>query len=198
MHSRLRGVIDDTKTRLLKCPVQLPQWLHVNSEAIPDIVAALDYWSTMELSTPQILLEHVPSTSGADRSCVIENDEVSPGYILASQERAAANRQGVYDLLDSFTDDHLQCFGYVGPGQTLEEARLQMILKRESIVDRLVENTAYGSWPSRLDEEAWYRKTKVFLPPQELFGRHPGFSDFENFKVAGKLPRSSERKVSTC
>lgn len=143
----------------------------------------------MQLSTTQILLEHIPSTPEANHSFVTENDEVSPEYIATGQERAAANRQMLYDLLDSFTDDHLLCFGYVAPGQTLEEARRQMQLQRESIVDRLVENTAYGSWPSRLDEEAWYQKTKVFLPPRELWGRHPGFSEFDNFKVSGKLRR---------
>jgi len=197
MHSRLRGAIYDAKTRLLKCPARLPQFLHVNSEAIPNIIVALDYWAAVELSTTQMLLEHTPPTSGGDRSYFTGNDDVSPGYIATSQEGAAANRQAVYDLLDSFTDDHLLCFGYVAPGQTLEEAKRQILLKRESIVDHLVENTAYGSWPGRLDEEAWYWKTKVFLPPKELWGRHPGFSEFENFKVTRrKLPTSWESKVS--
>jgi hypothetical protein len=182
------------KTRLHKCPVHLPAWLYVNTEAIPGIIDALDFWSTTQQSTTRMLRDHVECTA-SDGSELLKDPLASSAHKEGFRIGLQAQRQNMYNLVDNLSDEGMVRGGFVRPGQSLEQARQEVARNRDSIVDSMLENQKNGSWPGRKREEEWYKITKVFIPPPDLRARHPGFESYESFRATGFFPISSQQRV---
>lgn len=191
---RLQDIIIDVKARLQKHPASLPAWLYINSDAIPGIVDALDFWSTTEQSTSHMLRDHAECT-GSDPSALLSDPLVSPAYKESIRIGLQAQRQELYNLVDTLSDEEMVRGGFVQPGQSLAQARREVARNKDAIVGRMLESRKEGSWPCRKQEEEWYKITKVFPPPPSLRGRHAGFESYEVFRTTALFPVPLQQKV---
>jgi hypothetical protein len=191
---RLQDAITDAKACLQKRPASLPAWLYVNADAITGIADALDFWSTAKQSTAQMLRDHAECT-GSDPSALLNDPLLSSAYKDSIRLGLQAQRQKMYDLVNTLSDEEMMRGGFVQPGQSLAQARREVARNKDTIVDSMIESRQDGSWPSRKQEEEWYKITKVFPPPPNLRGRHSGFESYDVFRTTAMFPVSSQQKV---
>jgi len=190
----LQDIIVDMKVRLQKHPACLPAWLYVNSDAIPGIVDALDFWSTTEQSTSQMLRDHAECT-GPDLSALLNDPLVSPAYKKSIRIGIQAQRREAYNLVNTLSDEEMVRGGFVQPGQSLAQATREVARNKDAIVDRMLEGRKEGTWPCRKQEEEWYKITKVFPPPPSLRDRHAGFESYDVLRKTELFPVPSQQKV---
>jgi hypothetical protein len=193
--------MQDIKVRLSKDPLELPDWLHVNSASIPDIITSLDYWSklTNSKTTAGMLRLHVPHTRGTGPNMeILNNPNISPEYRAILQDSMAAKRQQIGDMLDSMDDSLLRQAGWIEQGQTPAQAREFLTAHREEAIELMLKAKLDGNVTSGMDkEQEWYEITKTFMPPAELWNRHPGYTNFRRFQQGkNKLPKETKTSVS--
>lgn len=64
----------------------------------------------------------------------------------------------------------------------------------DMLVDEMHNVTLGGRLPTQ--ETTWYKSMKVFIPPDEILSRHPGFDTaFSKVKATGTVPPALARKV---
>lgn len=61
-------------------------------------------------------------------------------------------------------------FGFAPPDATTSEIKRIAQEKREEIIDFVMKTDSNGTM---VQEQTWYEHTKVFLPPPQLWSRHP-------------------------
>jgi hypothetical protein len=166
----------------------------VNSEAVAGIIDALDFWSTTQQSTARMLRDHVGCT-GSDPAELLNDPLVSPAYKESIRVGLEAQRQEMYNIVNALSDEEMVRGGFVQLGQTLAQARQEVARNKDTIVDNMLESRKDGSWPSRKQEEEWYKITKVFPPPPDLRVRHPGFESYDIFRTTASFPVSLQQKV---
>jgi len=193
--------MQDIKVRLSKDPPEFPDWLHINSTSIPDIITSLDYWSklTDSKTTAGMLRIHVPHTPGTGTNMeILNNPNISPEYRAMLQDSMVAKRQQIGDMLDSMDDSLLRQAGWIEQGQSPAQAREFLTAHREEAIELILTAQLDGTVTSGMDkEQEWYNTTKTFMPPAELWNRHPGFANFRRFQQGKtKLPKETKTSVS--
>jgi hypothetical protein len=94
------------------------------------------------------------------------------------------------------TDDQLRQFGLIDSGETPVQAREFLVTHREESIDLLYKTHLDGNVSARMDkEQEWYNATKTFMPPAELWSRHPGYEKFRRFQK-GKTKLSKDANVA--
>ncbi|KAI0357688.1 hypothetical protein OH77DRAFT_1421780 [Trametes cingulata] len=174
---RLRAVIHNLRKLLTKNPLDLPPWLHVVSDTITTILPTLDYWLTAKKTTARMLETH-ESISPADESDGLAAlSRAMPGgnkdLQRAIKEKDAGVRAQIEGVLRGLTDAQLAEWEALPREMPVAERRRFVQENLATLVDEMHRAGRGGKLP--LYEEAWYKGTKVFLPPKELLGRHPGF-----------------------
>lgn len=160
--------MNDIKGRLSEKPPRLPDWLHVDTMAVEDIIKAYDYWSTLKDSknTPEMLGLHTHNAVGFDA-----NSSTVPPEAMAA--------------ISSMTEPYMRQIGLIHSGETLAHVRNDLPLRLMWILNQSEanENMAF----SMDKEQQWYSVTKAFIPPPELWNRHPGFSEFRQFNQGNNV-----------
>ncbi|KAI0366582.1 hypothetical protein BV20DRAFT_971762 [Pilatotrama ljubarskyi] len=174
---RLKAVIHDLRKRLSAKSPKLPPWLHVASDTITAILPTLDFWLSAKKTTARMLETH-ESISPADESDgVAALSRAMPGgnkdFQRTIKEREANNRAQIENVLRSLTDEQLAEWEAFPEGMPIKERRKFVKENMKTLVDQMYKAGKGGKVP--LYEEAWYKGTKVFLPPKELLSRHPSF-----------------------
>lgn len=185
MFFRLRTTMLDLKKRLTKSPPDLPHWLHVDSGAIEGMTATLDYWSKLHetKTTARLLRDHVSKPPSKTDYSMLNSPNIAPEYREMMKNNLADKRLQVGAMLDTMDDSQMRQIGLIQPGQSPAQARRALATRREEIIDMLMEHKLNGSVQSKMDfEQEWYGITKTFVPPAELWGQHPGWDKYRQFK----------------
>ncbi|KAI0366579.1 hypothetical protein BV20DRAFT_971757 [Pilatotrama ljubarskyi] len=174
-YDRLQSVMRDLQRRLITKPPSVPAWIHVHEEAIPAILGTLQYWLATEKSTHTMLANHVHRNPEARRrkpDVVLERTR-NLQLQWMRDESEAENRRELEAALRSMTDEKLATMPFVPPGASPAQARAFVEKHMELLLDAMQDMNQDGRVAGF--EELWYEQTKVFLPPEELRSRHPGF-----------------------
>ncbi|GBE90092.1 hypothetical protein SCP_1801160 [Sparassis crispa] len=182
-HDRLQKVMQDLQQRLNKSPPRLPSWIHVNAEAIPRLLEALQFWATVPgtLHTREVLEAHKP-TSWENDMAMLNNPSVSPEYRERALHFHEQKRQDVMSEFQRSGPKRLRQMGIVDPGPGATPAQRQKYEERYQAAVETMMDIAMTDIGSLSFEKLWYDRTKVFLPPQELWSRHPAFDTYRGLK----------------
>ncbi|KAI9060061.1 hypothetical protein FKP32DRAFT_1656899 [Trametes sanguinea] len=195
-YNRLQTAVKKLKEGLTATPPALPAWLHVVSDTIPAILPTLDYWLRAKKSTRKTLEEHehMSSVDRPDMQALSMIPGANADFQRTLQERIASQRADIENTLRTLTDEQLAEFDLLPKTMTVKERRAFILDNMEMLVDAYHKAMRGGKVP--LYEEGWYKEAKVFLPPKELFKRHPGVEAVWRSILSNKgMPQPVPRKV---
>ena len=186
----------DLRTRLKASPPDLPPWLHVVSDAVPTVVETLDLWIKSPKSTKRMLDGH--EHTSARNNPIMPSLGVIPGanadFQKTYQDRIKEEQENIRRLLLSASEEELREMKLVPQGLKGPEARAYLEANLDDYVETFQMAMSGGRLPSL--EEAWYLKTKTFLPARELRKRHPGFDTaWKDLKERREIAPGTARKV---
>lgn len=189
----LRTLLADLRHRLSQSPPCLPEWLHVDSNAVQEISRTLVSWLTIPVGPVKKLLDaHIyinPERSGFDS---LPSGRVPPAIVSMMKQEMDERRQQFAKALDSYSPNDLRMMGLVSPDTSAKEAKRLIQANRDELVERMMQNYLEGP-----PEEKWYKKMKIFLPPPELRPRHTKFVELaEGAKVGGIFGDAAVMEVS--
>lgn len=164
--------------RLSQTPPDFPDWIHIDKGAIVPMLDVLDYWSNVDrkFNTTTLLNGYELDASDAnDILSLLDNPHISPDYRKAIQASLDNKRKNVAATLDNYTDQQRRELGLITPtARSTKQDREVYAKKREAVIDMMLKLLSTGTGPMS-DEKDWYHQAKVFLPPTNLWSRHPGF-----------------------
>ncbi|TFK84369.1 hypothetical protein K466DRAFT_527474 [Polyporus arcularius HHB13444] len=174
-HERLEGVIRDLRGRLSAAPPDLPPWLHVVSDSIPEVLQTLDFWIQTTKSTKRMLAHHETASEmdSPESAAMSRLPGTNPEFRKKVESNIASDREALRQQLLNATDEELGKGGFLNEGQDPQYVREYIRDHIDEFVDTIYKSYRGGKVP--LFEENWYRLFKVFLPPAELRKRHFGF-----------------------
>lgn len=191
----------NTKTRLYERSPRLPDWLHVDLNSAKDIAKSLEYWLALISikSADGMLRIHKPNSPSSANLDILNNPNISAEYRNMIQESLEFRRRDVAERVDSMTEEEMRLVGLIDPdenGETRAEAQKFIPERRQRLIDIWVKKEHDGNIAGKMDQEQeWYNTTKVFVPPAELWGRHPGFDKFLRFKTGDTRLSKQEKKL---
>ncbi|KAI0719798.1 hypothetical protein C8T65DRAFT_802334 [Cerioporus squamosus] len=195
-YDRLQALLKDLKVQITSPNPNLPAYIHVVSDTIPAVLDVLDFWLTSSKSTRKMLQAH-QNMDVFDRPDMPSGSIMpgaSPEFQKSLEATRAAKRQGIKMYLLNMSDAELAQTGLVASGESVTTARSNIRANIEKFVDILEKRTRGGNAYTR--EVNWYDITKVFLPPAESRGQHPGFNvAWTQVTGSGKITDSVKRKV---
>ncbi|EIW51999.1 uncharacterized protein TRAVEDRAFT_136302 [Trametes versicolor FP-101664 SS1] len=166
-YDRLMSVVRDLTHELSKSPPALPAWLHVDANTVPEVLHALQYWTTAQKTTRKTLAHHTyqePEThSGGDGG----------DFRRQLRDSLMEERRQIEAMLRGLSDTRLLSLKWMPEGTSVSEGRAFVESNMEMLVNRMQQMCSTGKVPTH--EQEWYKLTKTFVPPAELRGRHPGF-----------------------
>lgn len=173
----LRKVMETIRARLSVKTPNLPEWLHVNQDAVPGVLRALDYWLTTPKSTKRTISLHEhkhpeDSNRELERDALRTSNSELKRKIL---ETRADERRQLKASLRAMTGETIisQGLPFVPRGASPRQARALLEENIESVLDVLQRSYKNGRITGY--EESWYGRVKVLLPPQGYMGYHVGF-----------------------
>lgn len=194
------SVVKDLTHELSKSPPALPTWLHVEANTIPVVLRALEYWTKAQKTTRKMLAHHTymsPEAQWSQRAQALSSG--GDGGDFRGQLRDSFNeqRRAIETTLRGLTDAQLLQMQWLPQGITAREGRAFVESNMEMLVNMMQQMVSTGKVPT--NEQDWYKLTKVFLPPKELRGRHPGFQQAWSTMTQGAddVERGVARKVSS-
>ncbi|KAI0357691.1 hypothetical protein OH77DRAFT_1435494 [Trametes cingulata] len=198
-YDRLQAIMRDLQRRLVAKPPDLPSWVYLSEEAIPAVLGTLQYWLAAEKSAQKMLANHThqnPDSPRQQRDVVLERTR-NVHLQWLRDDSAAERRKDFKDQVKRMTDETLVQMPFVPSGSPPAQARAFLDKHMDVVLDVL------EKWDNNCGrrivgfEEQWYERTKVFLPPQELRSRHPGFeAAWKQVKSrSGNMDTSTLRKV---
>jgi hypothetical protein len=175
----LQITINDLKSRLSASPPNLPSWLYVNKDVIPGLQDALEYWSTTvprERTTTGMLHAHTYNPPSNTAASILGISNVSPEYRAKLENTMKEKRNKISQMLDGLDNKQLLQLGIIQPGESAEEAKKAISKRKEELVDIMFKADLDGTMEGQMGrEQTFYELFKVFIPPLELWSRHPGF-----------------------
>ena len=139
------------------------------------MVETLEFWLKTPKSTKRMLKGHKhmsPRCSGQQPTLPLGfNPGANKDFQKAYKEQVDKERNGIRNSLLSAPLKELEELELIPPGLSEEEAREYMEENMDLYIEAFQAGMMGGRTPSR--EEVWYLIAKVFLPPPELFKRHP-------------------------
>ncbi|KAL6301519.1 hypothetical protein BKA93DRAFT_796987 [Sparassis latifolia] len=172
-HDRLQITIQNLLRRLSEEPPRLPFWIHVDPASIPRLLEALRFWSTVHegLQTKRVLRTHTPESPD---SPLIQEYQPNFGEVFSSE------RQLLVENLRRLDPSQLEEHDVFHPGPNATPLQKWIFEARLDSCAR----TVLEEEPPMALERRWYAGTKVFLPPPELWSRHPGFEYFRSMRTS--------------
>ncbi|TFK90199.1 hypothetical protein K466DRAFT_543778 [Polyporus arcularius HHB13444] len=195
-YDKLQGVIKDLQKRLAATPPDLPPWLHVVADTIPAVTRILEYWTKTVKSTHEILAayNHTGLMDRPDPSDVMSSPGINPELKQALEAGRMAKRESIRNMILGMSDADLVRRGMLPANASPAAARAFLERDMDGIVDAMERMMAGNRVPAF--EEDWFRHTKVFLPPQELFKAHPAFvQGRKEIKEGAQMSKAAETKA---
>ncbi|KAI0724335.1 hypothetical protein C8T65DRAFT_733972 [Cerioporus squamosus] len=195
-YDRLQGVITDLQKRFAATPPALPPWLHVVSDTIPEVTRILEYWTNTVKSTQKILAayNHTGLMDRPDPSDVMSSPGINPQLRQVLEAGRMAKRESIRNMILGMSDADLVRRGLIPAAAPPAAARAFLEQGMDGIVDAMERMIAGNRIPA--SEEDWFRHTKVFFPPQELFKSHPAFvQGRKEVKEAAQMSKAAEKKA---
>ncbi|KAH7922618.1 hypothetical protein BV22DRAFT_1070111 [Leucogyrophana mollusca] len=165
-------------------PTSLPSWLYVDASSKGPIIDALQYWATETTkSAAGFLRGHPGEAPDIFSNPILHGPGISSEYKDMLQSGQDRRRTQAAQALDALSMDQLRQFSLIPAGVSDAEGRKLMAQQREELIDALVTLSMDGTSDAQLHHEVeWYKMTKAFVPPPELWPRHPGFEKYSIFK----------------
>ncbi|KAJ6617025.1 hypothetical protein B0H10DRAFT_1914787 [Mycena sp. CBHHK59/15] len=163
----------------LKTDPQLPSWIHVDSNAISQINTVIDFWTSVsERFTAEGALQVHTPTSPAGVLEVVKMPNISPEFRAITEANIASKRQEVIEMINGMTSAQLARMGLAPPGPNASaEQKRHFAKRREDVVASMMESVMNNVGNMNF-ERMWYEEVKIFMPPPELWARHPGVEMF--------------------
>ncbi|KAJ7609070.1 hypothetical protein FB45DRAFT_945295 [Roridomyces roridus] len=188
-HARLEGVMQELRKIFKDDVSKLPSWINVNSGAVHKMDAILKLWLTVprQWSTESVLSMHAPSSPSDALAFLSSAGGVSADYKAHTEGRVASHRQKIEMMIGQMTPQQRRNSGFEPPPKTASaQAKKEFDAQKERMVDMMLANILNDDgnmWMERI----WYEEFKSFVPPSELWSRHPGM---ENFKLLDSLDKT--------
>lgn len=186
----------DLLKRLASTPPALPPWLHVVADTIPAITNMLAFWMKTVKSTRTMLAayNHTGLMDRPDPCEVMSLPGINPQMRETLEAGRKAKRESIRKMLLGMSDADLVGRGLMPPGAPPAAARAYLEQNVDDIVESMERMIAGNRVPAY--EEDWFRHTKVFFPPEELFESHPAFvQGRKEVKEKAGMTQVSENKV---
>ncbi|KAI0649800.1 hypothetical protein C8Q79DRAFT_923284 [Trametes meyenii] len=198
-YDRLMQVVKDLTTRLSSSPHSIPDFLHVEANSIPPVLDALDYWRRTQKSTRTMLGCHQysnPHERWAARDMAIRGGGDRSGLRSELRDRFSEQRSQIETMFRTLPENQLLQLPWMPPEiRTGRDARKFVDSNMDMLVNMIQQMSTTGRVPTH--EQAFYEHVKVFFPPPELWGRHPGFKQaWETFMNGEDINQAIERKVT--
>ncbi|KAH9848533.1 hypothetical protein C2E23DRAFT_785783 [Lenzites betulinus] len=195
---RLMSVVQDLLERLTKSPPALPEWLHVETKTVPEVLRALKYWTRAVKSTRKMLANHTyrnPRAQWSANAQMLGNTGATGAFQRQLTDRFMDQRSKIEQTLRGLSDAQLLQLSWMPPGISVRAAREFLEENMERLVDMMQQMATTGKVPT--NEQEWYALTKVFFPPAELRVRHPGFVQaWGTLAKGGDVDRATLRKIN--
>ncbi|KAJ6461174.1 hypothetical protein C8R47DRAFT_116012 [Mycena vitilis] len=193
-HARQQKTIKSLQEQLTVVPPLLPAWLHVNASAIPALQASLTYWLNNTSKTTRGMLAMFPADGGGSSMVqLLKFPGLSPSYRALIKGKIDAPLRAINGAIDSWGPAQARTFGVDGPGWDDARVMRELAKRREGIAEDLLEEHLSGNAAPKLTgESAWFKATKGFVPPKELWGKHP---EMEQWRKNRKGPYPEEVKA---
>ncbi|KAI0634386.1 hypothetical protein C8Q77DRAFT_1217561 [Trametes polyzona] len=198
-YERLMSLMDSLSERLVHPNQSLPSWLHVDGNAIQPVLQALRYWKSARKSTIKMLAHHRHYSMRSQLMYARRpGGGGQPGLSDPQRQmraRYVEQRNLMKTMLRELSDDALLQLPWMLPGVTIPQARTFVNANMGTLVDTLQRMVVGEKIP--VDEEEWYKLTKVFFPPSELLERHPLFREAGTRLALGRnVDRVMSRKIN--
>lgn len=170
------SVVRDLTHELSKSPPALPAWLHVDANTVPEVLHALQYWTTAQKTTRKTLAHHTyqePETQWSRRAQALSSGGDGGDFRRQLRDSLMEERRQIEAMLRGLSDTRLLSLKWMPEGTSVSEGRAFVESNMEMLVNRMQQMCSTGKVPTH--EQEWYKLTKTFVPPAELRGRHPGF-----------------------
>ncbi|KAF7985824.1 hypothetical protein HWV62_490 [Athelia sp. TMB] len=197
---RLCSTMRDLKRRLSKQPFSFPDWIHVHTSSAVHIIDALNFWLSLmgKKDVASMLQAHTPAESLSTTE-LLNQPGFSSEYRQATLDHMNSIRRSATEAVNRLTEQEMRGLGLIDPdhnGETLRAAQKFLPNRRQKLIDRWVKSEMDENSFGHLEgEHTWYTSVKVFLPPAELWSRHPGFEKFRDLK-AGDVDLTPKQKKS--
>lgn len=189
----------DLKKRLKIRPASLPDWIHVDSTSALHITNALDFWLGL-IGTKDVagILRFHKIQSGGSALEAMNDPSISADFRHRLRENTESRRRTVVDSVHGLTEEQMKAIGLIENGENLQDAQKFLPQRRKALVDLWFKQLLDGNFNSQMEgEQEWYESVKAFIPPAELWGRHPGFLRFRDVKPGRvKLAQKEKKLVS--
>lgn len=189
--------MQDLRLRLSDKPPRMPSWLHVQTNSVSRIIAALDYWINLNKSVSRALEMHEFSNPIDYTDALMSaSSGIINGIHCDIIGGRKENQHAVFSaILKTMPDRELMNAPFVPQGMNVTEARRFVDERHDDIVNSMVRS--FDKVVINCLEQKWYKETKVFLPPPELMERHPNFDAYTQLHHAEELPDDTRSKVGT-
>ncbi|KAJ6580630.1 hypothetical protein B0H19DRAFT_1369180 [Mycena capillaripes] len=197
-HARQQKTIQSLLVRLAEEPPRLPGWLHVNTTAIPALRASLAYWENNTSKTAQGMLAANKGDSFADMSMLqlVKFPGLSPSYRANLQARIDAPLRAINSVIDGWGPAEARAAGLDDPEWSDKMVMRELAKRRDKIAEIMLEDHLSGNSPPRLNgESAWFKVTRAFIPPKELWGKHPEIEYWNKNRKAEPYPEALKSQL---
>lgn len=118
----------------------------------------------------------------------------NPAWQQTMNQNVATHKEEIRKAFLNLSDADLAKSNLVSPRTPPSRARAMIRDNLDMLVDEMHNVTLGGRLPTQ--ETTWYKSMKVFIPPDEILSRHPGFDTaFSKVKATGTVPPALARKV---
>ncbi|KAF7976940.1 hypothetical protein HWV62_5363 [Athelia sp. TMB] len=187
---RLHNMMKELKRRLQATPVLLPDWIYVDYNSAANITVGLDFWLNLvgKRDTASMLQVHTVESPGKQWSSreLMDNPSISPEYRKMLRDGEDHRARIAAAEFDNLTETQRREYGIIDPnhnGETVQEAQKYLPQRRKAFMDMRIKERLDGNVPGQMvREQDWYESVKAFVPPPELWSRHPGFARFSDYK----------------
>ncbi|KAJ6520693.1 hypothetical protein DFH09DRAFT_1426866 [Mycena vulgaris] len=173
-HARQQKTIKSLLDRLAAVPPRLPAWLHVSADAIPALCASLAYWADNTSKTARGMLAMYSNSLDSSLVQMLKFPGITPAYRAMIQARIDKPLRQINTMIDGWGPKEARAVGFHDPEWSDEIVMEELAERREEIAEMFLEEHLGGNMPPRLSGEAvWFKATHAYVPPKELWARHP-------------------------
>ncbi|KAJ7483585.1 hypothetical protein FB451DRAFT_1028935 [Mycena latifolia] len=188
-HARQQKTIKSLLERLAAAPPRLPSWLHVSADAIPALSASLAYWTGNTTKTTRGMLAMYGVAMDPSVLQMLKLPGLSPGYRAMLEARIDAPRRAINSMIDAMGPKEARAMGFHDPSWTDEQVMRGLRERRARIEEILLEEHLSGNIaPKLLGESVWFQVTRAFVPPKELWAKHPEIGKWDQNRCGVPYP----------
>lgn len=181
--------------KLAVVPPRLPSWLYVGAAAIPALRASLTYWVDNTSKTTQGMLamfrNEEPNIIQA-----LKFPGISPSYRAMLQARIDKPLRQINSVIDAWGPNEARGIGVHDPDWSDQRVMQELAKRRKDIAEMLLEEHLSGNAPPKLTGEAvWFQTMHVYVPPKELWAKHPEMEEWKKHKKGTPYSDAAKTQV---